>query len=242
MKTAVVVASIALAGFALASGAAPLAREAAQGADPAINRPFHDPDFDYWLGVFERDGREVYDRRGEIVEAVELRQGMIVADIGAGTGLFTRLFASAVGETGRVFAVDVSRSFVENIRRRAEADGLQNVEGVVSTQTDVSLPPGIVDLAFLCDTYHHFEQPTVTLRSIHAALRPGGQLVIVDFRRVAGESPDWVMGHVRAGKDAVIREVEAAGFRFIEERGFLRQNYFLRFERITPVAHGGLAE
>jgi len=222
---------------------APLtAREADRGADPAINQPFQEPDFDYWKGVFEREGREVYDRRRDIVDALQLRPGMVVADVGAGSGLFTMLFAAEIGDSGRVLAVDIAPSFVDAIRARASTRGLGNVDGVVSTQTDVSLPSGIVDLVFLCDTYHHFEQPAAMLRSIHAALRPGGELVIVDFQRIAGRSSQWVMDHVRAGRDSVVREVETAGFRLVDERHFLRQNYFLRFERITPLAENGSPE
>lgn len=200
------------------------------GADPAINQPYENSEFEVWLGRFERPGREVYDKRREIVAATGVEPGMAVADIGAGTGLFTLLFASAVGPQGRVYAVDVLQEFVDNILRRAQARGLANVEGVVNTQNDAALPPQSVDLAFISDTYHHFEQPGAMLQAIHRALRPGGTLVIVDFRRAEGESSPWVMEHVRAGKDTVVREVEAAGFALWGEEEFLRENYFLRFE------------
>ena len=203
----------------------------APGARPEINRQYASPDFEQWVGVFERPGREVYDRRHEIVEAVGPWRGAAVADIGAGTGLFTRLFARSVGPEGKVYAVDISREFVRNIQRIARAEGLTNVEGIVNTQTDVRLPPNSIDIAFVCDTYHHFEQPKPMLASIQRALRPNGALVIVDFRRVEGQSPAWILGHVRADRQAVIREVEAAGFRFVEEKDLLRENYFLRFVR-----------
>jgi ubiquinone/menaquinone biosynthesis C-methylase UbiE len=203
----------------------------APGARPEINRQYETPDFEQWVGVFERPGREVYDRRHEIVQAVGPWRGAAVADIGAGTGLFTRLFARAVGPEGKVYAVDISREFVRNIRRIARTEGLTNVEGIVNTQTDVRLPPNSIDIAFVCDTYHHFEQPKPTLASIQRALRPNGALVIVDFRRVEGQSSAWILEHIRADRRAVIREVEAAGFRFVEEKGFLRENYFLRFVR-----------
>jgi ubiquinone/menaquinone biosynthesis C-methylase UbiE len=203
----------------------------APGARPEINRQYETPDFEQWVGVFERPGREVYDRRHENVQAVGPWRGAAVADIGAGTGLFTRLFARAVGPEGKVYAVDISREFVRNIRRIARTEGLTNVEGIVNTQTDVRLPPNSIDIAFVCDTYHHFEQPKPTLASIQRALRPNGALVIVDFRRVEGQSSAWILEHIRADRRAVIREVEAAGFRFVEEKGFLRENYFLRFVR-----------
>lgn len=210
------------------TGPAPAIAQA-ESAAPGINRAFENPEFERWRGAFEHPGREVFDRRGAIVAALALRPGMAVADIGAGTGLFTLLFAPAVRPAGRVYAVDISAPFVEGILARAATAGLDNVTGVVNTPTDVSLPPGSIDLAFVCNTYHHFEYPQPTLASIRRALRPGGGLVIVDFRHQAGHSSAWAMGHVRAGEEAVIAEVEAAGFRLEGRESFLRENYFLRF-------------
>ncbi|MCL6555183.1 MAG: class I SAM-dependent methyltransferase [Burkholderiales bacterium] len=202
----------------------------ATGADPAINAPFRDPDFREWVERFEREGREVYDRRHAIVEATGVKPGMAVADVGAGTGLFTLLFARRVNP-GSVYAVDISRPFVEAILRRAREAGLGNIRGVVNTQEDSGLAPASIDLAFVCDTYHHFEAPQAMLASLHRALRPGGSLVIVDFQRIPGTSSRWVLDHVRAGKETVIAEVTAAGFRLVEDRPLLRDNYFLRFVR-----------
>jgi len=203
----------------------------APGARHEINIPYENPDFEQWSAVFERPGREVYDRRHEIVEATGVWRGSVVADIGAGTGLFTRLFARHVGPPGKVYAVDISREFVKNILRTARAAGLANVEGIVNTQDDTLLPPDSIDIAFVCDTYHHFERPQAMLASIRRALRPGGVLIVVDFERVEGKSSAWVLEHVRTGRAEVIREIEAAGFRFAGEGDFLRENYFLKFVR-----------
>ncbi len=200
-----------------------------QGADPGINQPYENPDFETWVGRFERPGREVYDKRQEIVAATGVGAGMKVADIGAGTGLFTLLFAAKVGPDGLVYAVDISRGFVENILRRAREKGLRNVEGVVNSQNSADLASQSIDLAFICDTYHHFERPQEMLRSIRDALRPGGALVIIDYRRAEGVSSAWVMEHVRASKDTVIHEVETAGFELEKDEDFLQQNFFLRF-------------
>jgi ubiquinone/menaquinone biosynthesis C-methylase UbiE len=198
---------------------------------PGINQYYEDPNYRQWVATFERPGREIYDRRHEIANVTGLRPGMVVADVGAGTGLFTRLFAPMVGNEGRVIAVDISRGFIENILRTSRQQGLANVEGVVDTATDVSLPAASVDLVFVCDTYHHFEYPQRMLESIYEALRPGGELVVIDFRRIPGYSSPWVMQHVRAGKPTVVKEIESAGFRLTEHRDFLRTNYFLRFQK-----------
>jgi predicted methyltransferase len=201
------------------------------GADPQINAPFRQPDPARWVEAWERPGRELYDRREAVMSALGLRPGTRVADVGAGTGLYTELFARATGPEGLVYAVDVSADFVRAIERRAQVQGLRNVRGIVNTQRSALLPAASVDLAFLADAYHHFEHPADMLRSIHAALVPAGELVIVDFRRDPAVASPWVMQHVRAGSDQVVREVELAGFRFVGEEPILRGNFFLRFRK-----------
>jgi predicted methyltransferase len=200
-----------------------------QGSRAEINRPFADPEFELWQLRFERPGREIYDRRHQIVTATGLRPGMAVADIGAGTGLFTRLFSNAVGETGKVYAVDISPVFIDNILRISRRMQQRNVTGVVNSPTDVMLPHQSLDLVFICDTYHHFEHPDATMSSIRRALKPGGSVIVIDFRKIPGFSTPWVMGHVRANEATVVREIEASGFRLVQDLDFLSRNYFLRF-------------
>ncbi len=212
----------------------PAAALAQRGADPAINAPFADPDFALWQRRFETEGREVFDRRDAIVAAVGARPGDTVADVGAGSGLFVRLFAPAVRPGGRVIAVDIAPVFVDNIVRRARAQGLDNITGIVGTATDTRLPEGAVDIVFTSDAYHHFEQPQAMLASIRRALKPGGRFVVVDFERIPGTSPAWILSHLRAGKEQVIEEIVAAGFRLVEERKLMRENYFLVFARPSP--------
>ncbi len=212
--------SLLLAGYAAAQE---------QSVRPGINRHFVDPDWQRWVNTFERPGREVYDKRHAIVEASGLRPGMAVADIGAGTGLFTRLFAPRIEPGGTVYAVDISRTFVENILRTASEQGLANVKGIVNTPEDVGLPADSIDLAFITDTYHHFEYPEQTMASIHRALRDDGRVIIIDFRRDPRTSSRWVMGHVRTNKAQTVEEMKAAGFRLVADRPFMRTNYFLEF-------------
>jgi predicted methyltransferase len=220
--------------LACALAAAPLAAPVfaqEQSVSPGINRHYEDADFARWQRTFESPGREVYDRRQDIVAALGLKPGMTVADIGAGTGLFTRLLSPAVGPSGTVYAQDISREFLENLERIGREERLANVKTVLGTERDARLPANTLDLAFLCDTYHHFEYPRSMLASIHRALKPGGALVVIDFEKTPGLSSAWVMGHVRADRETAIREIEAAGFRLAEDRKLLRENYFLRFVR-----------
>jgi ubiquinone/menaquinone biosynthesis C-methylase UbiE/intracellular sulfur oxidation DsrE/DsrF family protein len=199
---------------------------------PGINDSFRDPDPKEFLGRFEVESREVFARRKEIVAACEIQPGQTVADIGAGTGLFTRLFADKVGKDGRVIAVDIAQKFLDHIVATSRAAGQRNVDTVLCKADSTELPPDSVDVAFICDTYHHFEFPLKTMVSLHRALKPGGRVILVDFRRVEGTSTDWVMNHVRAGQEVFEAEIAQSGFKKShEERELLKENYFVVFEK-----------
>jgi ubiquinone/menaquinone biosynthesis C-methylase UbiE len=201
--------------------------------DPKINEPFKKPDVKGFIQKFESEDREVYAKRAEVVAALELKPGMSVADVGAGTGLFTRLFAYKVGATGRVYAVDIAPRFLAHIAAEAKQRGQSQVVTVHASQLSTNLPRESVDLVFLCDVYHHLENPEKSLASIHQALKPEGRLVVIDFDRVEGQSSEFVLKHVRAGQDVFRREIEAAGFRFepVRKAPTFKENFFLRFEK-----------
>jgi predicted methyltransferase len=220
-----------LTAFALAALLGALAAAQDKSVRPGINDPFKDPDVPQFLGKFEVESREVYANRAEIVKRVGLKPGMAVADVGAGTGLFTRLFAKEVGDTGKVYAVDIAPRFLDHIEKSCKEAGIKNVETVRCSADDVNLKQNSVDVAFICDTYHHFEFPHKTMASLRRALRPGGKVVVIDFIREKGKSTEWIMNHVRAGKDVFSKEIADAGFRLAGEEQFLQENYFLRFER-----------
>jgi ubiquinone/menaquinone biosynthesis C-methylase UbiE len=200
---------------------------------PEINKAFRKPDIADFQGKFEKEGREAFEHREAIVKACNIREGMHVADVGAGTGLFTRIFASKVGVKGTVLAVDISEDFLKHIQETAREQNLANIQTVLCKQDSVELPDGSVDLVFTCDTYHHFEFPFKTLSSIHRALKPGGRLIVVDYHRIEGKSTDWVMGHVRAGMDVVEKEITASGFKRVGElKEVLKENYLVEFVKV----------
>ena len=200
---------------------------------PGINKPFQKPDVAEFQGKFEKEGREAFDHRDKIVEICQVRRGMTVADVGAGTGLFTRMFAPLVGDKGHVFAVDISQDFIDHIVMSARKDNLKNIQGVVCKPDSVGLAESSVDLVFICDTYHHFEFPHKTMQSIHTALKPGGRVVLVDYQRIPGKSTDWVMSHVRAGQEVVEKEITECGFKRIHEvKNLLKENYLLVFGKM----------
>jgi ubiquinone/menaquinone biosynthesis C-methylase UbiE len=203
--------------------------------DSKINEPFNRPDVKGFIKKFESDDREVYAKRDEIVAALGLRPGMAVADVGAGTGLFTRLLAAKVGKTGRVYAVDIAPRFLAHIASEAKKHGQSQVVTVQGSQLSTNLPRESVDLVFLCDVYHHLENPEKTLASIRLALKAAGKLVVIDFDRVEGRSAEFVLKHVRAGQDVFRKEIEAAGFSFepSQKPPTLTESFFLRFEKTS---------
>ena len=208
------------------------------------NRPPADPNDAYrdprmsaaaWRHFFEDPSRgEIYTARADILRLSGVARGMVVADIGAGTGLFTMMLSDAVGPDGRVYAEEVVDRFTRFIAERAEQEGRTNVVSVAGTERGIGLPPGSLDLAFLCDVYHHFDNPATMLASIRRALRPHGQLFLVDFRREPGRSPDWVLTHVRAPEEAVIGEIEQAGFVSVAVDHHFHDSYAIRFRLREP--------
>lgn len=213
-----------------------LALPAAAGAQgDSHNDRYVDPDLDLqrMIDTFESETREVYAQRQLIVDHLALAPGSTVADVGAGTGAFLEPLLAAIGEEGHLFAVDISPRFVEHLRDQAREGGHDNVTAVLNAHDSVTLPEASVDVVFLCDTYHHFDDPAAMLASIHRALRPGGHLAVVDFDRVEGVSRQWILDHVRASKEVFLGEIEAAGFELIEEveAEELVDNFFLRLRR-----------
>jgi len=205
--------------------------------NPGINDKYkNELKVDEWVKRFESESREVNVHREAIVHDVGLNPGAVVADVGAGTGLFTAPLAKAVGPSGKVFAVDIAKNFLDHIAAQAKAKGLGNVETVLCKDDSVELPAGSIDVAFLCDAYHHFEYPKSTMKSIHRALRPGGVLVVIDFERIPGQSRKWVIGHVRANKEQVTAEIRSCGFEPADDppaASYLKENYLLRFRKVN---------
>ncbi|RLS52103.1 MAG: methyltransferase domain-containing protein [Planctomycetota bacterium] len=199
---------------------------------PGVNDSFRDPDVKQFEGRFEVESREVYALRKEIVAACQIQAGQTVADIGAGTGLFTRMFSDGVGQDGRVLAVDISQKFLDHTQKTTREAGQQNVETLLGSDDSTKLPPNTIDVAFICDTYHHFEFPLKTMTSLFQAMKPGGRVILVDFKRIEGESSDWTLNHVRAGQEVFEAEVLSTGFKKArEEKELLKENYFVVFEK-----------
>jgi ubiquinone/menaquinone biosynthesis C-methylase UbiE len=202
---------------------------------PAASDPYPDDpaNLEVWLERMEVGSREIYSARNAIARAVDLKPGARIADIGAGTGIYTMLFSERVGPGGAVFAVDIEPRFLKLINQRAEDSGRDNIVSVLSRPDSVTLPPASVDAVFICDTYHYFEDPAALMATVMAALRPGGALYVIDYDIGAGETPPPDHRHVRFGKADVAAEIGSFGFSPAVEISVegLSENYMLRFEK-----------
>lgn len=204
--------------------------------EPSINERFlqaTEQDMPELNARFESEDREISVARQAVFAALQIEEGMQVADIGAGTGLFAPLLHQAVGATGKVYCGDFSPQMVAYLRQRVAEEQLTQVEVVACTETTTGLAHASVNLLFICDTYHHFEDPGAMLQSIYQALRPGGRFALVDYERIQGVTDEWMYNHLRVGREEAREEVEAAGFEFLEQSQVagLVENYMLMFRR-----------
>ncbi len=200
-----------------------------------LNKQFLDPKLNVkpFLDRFEGSDREVYVHRETLGRLADLKTGQSVADIGAGTGLFSWPFAKQVGPEGRVYSVEISPAFIEYLTQEARKRGLDKIvkpiRGEIST---TNLPEASIDVAFVCATYHHFEKPEAMLASIYRALRPGGRLIVIDFD-LRPDSRDFVRQRARAPRDVYFREIEKAGFSRVQTSALpeLRDNFAAVFRK-----------
>ncbi len=180
-----------------------------------------------YLHLFSRDGWQRPDR---VIESLGLGPGDHVADIGSGEGYFTFKFADVVGPEGRVYAVDVDREVLRRLRQRVEAGGYSNVVVVDAELDDPLLPDGRVDLAFLCNAYHHLENRTPYFDRLRIDLNEGGRVAVVETRndlllmKLIGHSEHWTPLEVLRG------EMLDAHYRPRDSFDFLALQHFEVFE------------
>lgn len=185
--------------------------------------------------AYSGSDRDDWQKPDQVIAALELQPGQRVADLGAGGGYFTFRLADAVGESGRVYAVDVDPSMLEYLRDEAEAQGRDNVEVVEAELDDPNLP-GPVDLVFTVNTYHHLEDRPTYFANAARYLEPGGRLAVIELSG-KGWFSRW-FGH-NTPPDRIQSELEQAGYRRVAAPDFLDQQSFQIFEVETgPRAPG----
>lgn len=218
--------------LALALGAG-----AAQSAPPAKREPANVMSYEgaAWL---ERDGRDQQEKPEVVLAAMQLRKGMTVAEIGAGTGYFSRRLGKVVGPTGKVYAEDIQPQMLDLLKGYADKAGVHNVTTVLGTDTDPKLPPHAVDRILLVDVYHEFQKPQEMLARIAGALAPGGRVILVEYR-LEGTTAAHINIKHRMSIEQVVSEWTAAGFQLLDRIESLPAQRIFIFSAGRPPAGGG---
>jgi ubiquinone/menaquinone biosynthesis C-methylase UbiE len=183
-------------------------------------------------GWLERPEREKEEAPAKLLEALKLKEGMVVADVGAGSGYHTFRMSEKVGEKGKILAVDIQPEMLDIIRKRAKEKKVTNVEPVLGEENDPKLPEGKVDLILLVDVYHEFSQPYEMTQAMVKALKPGGRLVFVEFRLEDPAVPIKLV-HKMTEKQ-VIKEMEPHPLKWAGTSKALPWQHIITFEKKDP--------
>lgn len=165
----------------------------------------------------------------QIMEFLDIEHGYVVADIGTGAGYFALYFSDWVGENGIVYAEDIQQEMVDYTAEKIKEEGIENIKVVLGKPDDPGFPEGSLDLAFMGNVYHEVENPAALLKSISRSLKPGGMLVIIDWRKDR-ESDFGPPMDERVARNDVEIAAEEAGYYTVRYHPFLRQHYFLIFK------------
>lgn len=191
----------------------------------------HKPwDINRYIQALERPQRDQYQQPQKVIETLNLNPGMVVADIGAGSGYFTRRLAEAVGDTGQVMAIDVEQKMLDYNREKLEQLGLiKRVRFILAESDNPSLSNHSVNLVFLCDVYHHLKHQVEYLTKTKSALTPNGRVVIIDYY---DDERSGTLGFSKqhlVPRERVIKDMNQAGYTLSKEHTFLSRQYFLEF-------------
>jgi ubiquinone/menaquinone biosynthesis C-methylase UbiE/mono/diheme cytochrome c family protein len=176
---------------------------------------------------FDRPERDTEERPDVLLDALHIRSGAVVADIGAGTGYFTWRLAQRVGPGGRVYAVDVQQEMLDRTKEAVDGRKLSNVEYVLASDGSARLPAGSIDLAFVAYTFHEFAEPLETVESIKRALKPGGRLFVLEYAKESAIAPASPLH--RMSFDEIRREIEPLGFAIEQLLDFLPMQHGVVF-------------
>jgi ubiquinone/menaquinone biosynthesis C-methylase UbiE len=201
--------------------------------DATVHHPFDD--VSKWVGIFDDPGRDAWQRPGEVLEVLGVAPGMTVADLGAGTGYFSVHLAKAVGDKGKVLAIDVEPKLVAYMKERAAKAGLPQMVAVLAPTDDPQLPAHGVDLVLIVDTWHHIDDRLHYLAKLAVGLKPGGRVAVVDFKK--GDFPVGPPDAHKLEAKSVTAEFVEAGWTSASHWDELPYQYVLVFT--PPAASGG---
>lgn len=188
-----------------------------------------------YIALLEDPARDAYQKPHDVVMALGLKEGERIADIGAGSGYFALRFARHVGAKGQILAVDINPEMVVHLNERIRDAGLENMRTILARPDDPLLADSSVDRIFICETWHHIANHRQYLAGLKKALKPGGQMIIIDFQKKA--TPVGPPAEMRIAREAVVTEFEQAGFRLAGEHDTLPYQYFLVFEPVRAYAN-----
>lgn len=180
-----------------------------------------------YISMLEDPQRDAYQKPHEVLTALGIKQGEMIADIGAGSGYFTFRLAHHAGENGKVYAVDVNPDMILHLNRRIRELKARNVVSILAAADDPLLPAHSVDRFFFCDSWHHIRAQTKYLSLVRKMLKPGGEVIMIDFhKRKQPVGPPLPM---RIAREDLLQQMESHGFRLKQEHTFLPYQYFLIF-------------
>jgi arsenite methyltransferase len=180
-----------------------------------------------YIGALEDPKRDAYQKPHEVMRALGLKAGEVIADIGAGSGYFTFRLTHHVGDKGKVYAVDVSPDMIRHINRRIRELKATNVVSILADPDDPLLPDASVDRFFFSDSWHHIDSQTKYLSLLKKMLKPGGEIVMIDFHKK--DLPVGPPMPMKIAREDLIKQMESNGFRLTKEHTFLPYQYFLIF-------------
>jgi arsenite methyltransferase len=180
-----------------------------------------------YIALLDDPARDAYQKPHEVITALDLKPGEVIADIGAGSGYFTFRLSHHIGDTGRVYAVDVNPDLIVHLNRRIRDLQVRNVVSILSAPDDPLLVDASIDRFFICDTWHHIGEHAKYLALLKKMLKPGGQVVMIDFKKA--ETPVGPPMEMRIDRNDLLKEMEANGFKLAAEHTFLPHQYFLVF-------------
>jgi ubiquinone/menaquinone biosynthesis C-methylase UbiE len=202
------------------------AQEPAPRDPSAMHRLHSDPKA--YIALLEDPKRDEYQKPHEVLMALSLKEGETIADIGSGAGYFALRFARHVGDSGRVYAVDVNPDMVVHLNRRIRDIGLKNVSTVLAAPDDPLLQDQSIDRFFVCNTWHHIDKQEHYLSLMRRMLKPGGQVSMIDYHKK--DLPVGPPVQMKISREDLIRQMDANGFHLAREHTFLLYQYFLVFE------------
>lgn len=180
------------------------------------------------IGWLERTEREKEEAPSKAIAALKLAPDAVIADVGAGSGYYTFRLAPLVPQ-GRVVAIDIQPEMLDYMKEEMKARGVKNVEPHLSTVVDLKLPEASLDAVLMVDAYHEFDHPAEMLASMKSALKKGGRIYLLEFRAEDPKVP--IKPHHKMTEAQARKELEAAGFRFVENRPDLPWQHLLVFEK-----------